>query len=77
MFQLRIRLAKFRIFERMYAHFYKEFRSRSTITYMYMHSFIYAETRPPVIWMGKNHCGQVEIWIDGYKINEQKKFSKT
>ena len=26
---------------------------------------LYAETRPPVIWTGKNEYGQVEIWVDG------------
>ena len=42
---------------------------------------IYAETHPPVIWMGKNHCGWVEIKVDGWwmgkKIKEQKRSSKT
>ena len=28
------------------------------------HNFI-SEMRPPVIWMGKTTCGQVEIWVDG------------
>ena len=26
---------------------------------------LYAETRPPIIWTGKNRCGWVEIWVDG------------
>ena len=25
---------------------------------------IYVETRPPVIWTGKNEYGRVEIWVD-------------
>ena len=27
--------------------------------------------------MVKNRCGRVEIWVDGYKNEEQKRFSKT
>ena len=31
---------------------------------------------PLVIWVGKNHCGWVEIWVDGWctgkKMKEQK-----
>ena len=26
---------------------------------------IYAETRPPVLWTGKTHCGRVIICLDG------------
>ena len=26
---------------------------------------LYVETRPPVVWVGKVRCGQVEIWVDG------------
>ena len=26
---------------------------------------IYAETRPPVLWTGKTHCGRVLICLDG------------
>ena len=26
----------------------------------------YVETRPPVIWTGKNEYGRVEIWVDGW-----------
>ena len=37
---------------------------------------LYVETRPPVIWTGKNEYGQVEIWVDGKQIKEQKS-SKT
>ena len=29
---------------------------------------LYAETRPPVIWMGETCCRRVEIWVDGYII---------
>ena len=39
------------------------------------HSRVYAETRPPVIWAGKNHCGRAEIW--GKKMKEQTKSPKT
>ena len=27
--------------------------------------YLYVETRPPVIWTGKNEYGRVEIWVDG------------
>ena len=31
------------------------------------HSFmLYLETRPPVIWTGKNEYGRVQIWVDGW-----------
>ena len=38
-----------------------------------LHTLLYVETRPPVIWMGKNEYGQVEIWVDGYKNEGGKK----
>ena len=38
---------------------------------------LYAETRPPVIWMGKNSYGRVEIWVDGLKNEGAKMSSKT
>ena len=42
---------------------------------------LYVETRPPVIWTGKNEYGWVEVWVDGQwtdKKNEgAKKASKT
>ena len=38
------------------------------------HSFM-QKTRPPVIWMGKNCCGQVEIRVDGQKRFRSKKRS--
>ena len=47
-----------------------------------LESQLYVETRPPVIWMGKNEYGRVEIWVDGWwmgKKNEgvKKRSSKT
>ena len=36
-------------------------------------SQLYAETRPPVIWTGKDRCGRVGIWVDGKKMKEQNK----
>ena len=29
------------------------------------HPWLYVETRPPIIWTGKNEYGRVEIWVDG------------
>ena len=26
-------------------------------------ALLYVETRPPVIWTGKNECGRVETWV--------------
>ena len=40
------------------------------------HSFM--QTRPPIIWMGRNCCGWVELWVDGEEEQkEQKRSSKT
>ena len=36
-------------------------------SYISTAALLYAETRPPVIWTAKHHCGWVEIWVDGYK----------
>jgi len=35
-------------------------------------SQLYVETHPPIIWMGKTHCGRVEISMDGYKSSAAK-----
>ena len=44
-------------------------------------AWLYAENRPPIIWMGKNHYGWVEIWVDGWWTGKthgaKKKSSKT
>ena len=49
--------------------------------YYVMYTQLYAETRPPVIWTGKNCCGRVEIWVDGWwtgkNMKEQKKFLRS
>ena len=46
-----------------------------------MRPWLYAETRPPVIWMGKTCCRRVEIWEDGWltgkKFMSKKRSSKT
>ena len=34
-----------------------------------VNAYLYVETRPPVIWTGKNEYGRVEIWWTG-KNNE-------
>ena len=40
----------------------------------WLQAYLYAETRQPVIWTGKNEYGRVEIWVDGLKkMKEQKK----
>ena len=28
-------------------------------------AYLYAETRPPIIWTGKTCCRRVELWVDG------------
>ena len=35
---------------------------------------LYVETRPPVIWTGKNQCGRVEIWVDRWTNEGAKKY---
>ena len=35
--------------------------------------YLYVETHPPIIWMGKNEYGRVEIWWMGKNMKEQKK----
>ena len=34
---------------------------------------LYIETRPPVIWTAKNHCGWVEIWVDGWWMGKKRR----
>ena len=41
-----------------------------TVFFCQCTSLLYVETRPPVIWTGKNEYGRVEIWVDGYKMKE-------
>ena len=42
---------------------------------------LYVETRPPIIWTGKNEYGRVEILVDGLwtgkKLRSKKRSSKT
>ena len=45
--------------------------------FVYLTYIALCKTCPPVIWTGKNEYGRVEIWVDGYKNEGAKKFSKT
>ena len=39
-------------------------------------AYLYVETRPRVIWTGKNEYGRVEIWVDGWWMGKKRRSKK-